>query len=765
MATSVTLNGISYPIPTKGNVDWPSLSQWIVAANTAIENGASGQLVTPVFNVKNYGAVGDGSTDDTTAIAAAQAALALKGTAGGTLYFPTGTYKYTATLRFGVSTTQKNVRISGDGVASVLKPTGNFSTSACIEFRDCDFWQVGDIKIDCSARTGTGDALLVDGCSHGFVTSTDIVSSTRYGVRIDQISGVAAPAYNYVEANTFSGMASANVYVKPGTTGNVVNQNSGLRPVSATISVKDYGAVGDGVTDDTNAVKAAIAALWRFGSGYRGGALYFPAGDYKISDTLDFSGKWGFVIQGESMQGTKILCSGMSGKDLIYALGSQHWGVRDITLWGDQASRPRAMIHSRMASGYVFAAYNIYFQNVWCSADLPDAFDYGIYFSSDGSGNNSEVNYLNVDISYAKEACVRKEGAQAKDHYFFGVNLALSKVLIDNALDTGPGGSTGCAVYGGSLGSATVAAVTLTYPGDATILDGVRSENCYRFVDGGTVYTDQVSPLTIRNCSIDAASTSATTDFIRSTFVGPFIFQGNNVFRNTTPPQITVSGKTFGHVTDNCFVSTNAVAYSPVVVEAGSPHPHNLEIHHNAYTDATGALADTRRLEPMDVAAPAATFVFQTSGTGNSGQYILGVNLSAFTAAALTQTVTALTLPKGAKVKSAYLYWNDKLVLPAAPTITAKVGTTSGGDEYLLATDVSASPTQFVGKATADLGAALTTGYAQGGYVQDYFNATPVYLTLTSSAGNLGTGAATRLTAGTLFLIMEVDVLPRWLSA
>lgn len=61
-----------------------------------------GDLLTPdnlnskgdqVFNVKAYGAVGDGSTNDNVAVAAATAAAVAAG--GGTVFFPIGTYKVT----------------------------------------------------------------------------------------------------------------------------------------------------------------------------------------------------------------------------------------------------------------------------------------------------------------------------------------------------------------------------------------------------------------------------------------------------------------------------------------------------------------------------------------------------------------------------------------------------------------------------------------------------------------------------------------------
>lgn len=45
-------------------------------------------------------------------------------------------------------------------------------------------------------------------------------------------------------------------------------------PLPLAINVKDYGAVGDGETDDTAAIVAAMQA---------GSTLYFPPGTYKFS--------------------------------------------------------------------------------------------------------------------------------------------------------------------------------------------------------------------------------------------------------------------------------------------------------------------------------------------------------------------------------------------------------------------------------------------------------------------------------------------------
>jgi hypothetical protein len=56
-------------------------------------------------------------------------------------------------------------------------------------------------------------------------------------------------------------------------------------PDSSAINIKSFGAIGDGASDDTRAILAAIAhadSTGRF-------AVYFPAGDYKFSRTIRLS--------------------------------------------------------------------------------------------------------------------------------------------------------------------------------------------------------------------------------------------------------------------------------------------------------------------------------------------------------------------------------------------------------------------------------------------------------------------------------------------
>lgn len=63
------------------------------------------------------------------------------------------------------------------------------------------------------------------------------------------------------------------------------------------VSVKAFGAKGDDSNDDTAEIQAAIDSAYTSG----GGAVYFPKGTYRISDTIDF--KYGVSLLGDSAIG------------------------------------------------------------------------------------------------------------------------------------------------------------------------------------------------------------------------------------------------------------------------------------------------------------------------------------------------------------------------------------------------------------------------------------------------------------------------------
>ena len=82
--------------------------------------------------------------------------------------------------------------------------------------------------------------------------------------------------------------AASTQYIPSGAGAVTTTVQAALRRM---VSVKDFGAVGDGVTDDTAAIQAAINSVKTLG----GGAVTFPYGNYKVTSSLSVAGNFGYA--------------------------------------------------------------------------------------------------------------------------------------------------------------------------------------------------------------------------------------------------------------------------------------------------------------------------------------------------------------------------------------------------------------------------------------------------------------------------------------
>lgn len=104
------------PAPTTAPPAPTTLPSPVATVETRAINGTA-QPAGGVFNVKQYGAAGDGATDDTAAI---QATIDAVPASGGTVMFPPGTYIVVPTQTRGLAI-KSNLRIAGAGEQSVIK--------------------------------------------------------------------------------------------------------------------------------------------------------------------------------------------------------------------------------------------------------------------------------------------------------------------------------------------------------------------------------------------------------------------------------------------------------------------------------------------------------------------------------------------------------------------------------------------------------------------------------------------------------------------
>jgi hypothetical protein len=176
----------------------------------ATDGGRWKFVINNEWSVKQFGAKGDGVSDDTAFIQAAINALPLK---GGTVRIPGGTYKLNTQITIGdgnggtTPSTRNGIKlvgqgagfaVSGAGVPTILSWNGASTTSSMVSVRgqisDCE---VSGIFFECQGAAGGMDLTSFSGCT---VKNIKIVNPKSNGLTI---LGGAAPTGNYNIFNVF----------------------------------------------------------------------------------------------------------------------------------------------------------------------------------------------------------------------------------------------------------------------------------------------------------------------------------------------------------------------------------------------------------------------------------------------------------------------------------------------------------------------------------------------------------------------------------
>ena len=171
-----------------------------------------------------------------------------------------------------------------------------------------------------------------------------------------------------------------------------------------TLNVKDFGATGDGTTDDTSAFQAAItAAIGTAGVDGFPKSLFIPAGTYRITGVLNVDGGVTFVGDGHKGsvddQGTIITHEGTSdlfvfrGHPTDVALGIGG-GIRNLTIYkttgnGGSAIKLQAMTTTRRPG-------EMFFENIMIWANGHPTASWFRGFNVDGSAANDKNQGLGI---------------------------------------------------------------------------------------------------------------------------------------------------------------------------------------------------------------------------------------------------------------------------------------------------------------------------------------------------------------------------------
>ena len=306
----VFLAGLFFTIPSMAQIPCPG-GLITNCASPHYYNATIGGTLTlahnpNTLNVRDYGATGNGTTDDTAAIQAAATACP---TAGCTLLFPPG---YT----FGVTGTtylKSNTHVMGYGATIValgpINPTP-----------DSSFFQ----NIDYTATVLTDHDITIEGITIDSATSTRNVG---HAIEMDFVSRakvINVIGYGRGPTTTATGTYTAAGGVVTGLT--LTSGGAGYVGTSAPNSVAFGGAGGSGATATVNMAGGVVTGFTQTGSGSG-----YTTGTYPltlINATGDFI----------AMIGTSdTLIQGCSGFYYVNATYDHWWGVKNARVIGNYA--------------------------------------------------------------------------------------------------------------------------------------------------------------------------------------------------------------------------------------------------------------------------------------------------------------------------------------------------------------------------------------------------------------------------------------------
>lgn len=169
-------------------------------------------------------------------------------------------------------------------------------------------------------------------------------------------------------------------------------------------TVKDYGAKGDGSTDDTNAIKLCIA---------NESIIYFPAGTYRVTESLTLDNKH---LSGENKASTFLR---MDGNDTLINAGSRTQ-INDITLGffnADGAGYGEKIALNCMGSEYALQRTSISNVNIWiCGTAIKS-----------GSQPFFSVNFDTMEITEFTYAAIQIDTPDSTQNAFRNLYIASSK--------------------------------------------------------------------------------------------------------------------------------------------------------------------------------------------------------------------------------------------------------------------------------------------------------------------------------------------------
>ena len=161
------------------------------------------------------------------------------------------------------------------------------------------------------------------------LTINDLVSDASFPIRYGIVTSVIDDSHANVSYVGVLGNTGGVVVSIIAGKSVAIDNTDPARPIITSIkplgvNVKDYGAIGDGVADDTTAITNALAAVYTLG-----GIVYMPSGVYKITSTINVPNQ--VIIQGSTRDSSVINIAHPTADGLHLANGSGVEAIKFIS--------------------------------------------------------------------------------------------------------------------------------------------------------------------------------------------------------------------------------------------------------------------------------------------------------------------------------------------------------------------------------------------------------------------------------------------------
>ena len=310
--------------------------------------------------------------------------------------------------------------------------------------------------------------------------------------------------------------------------------------VSNGYSIKDFGATGDGVTDDTIAIQEALDA-------YAGKIITIPSGEYKVTGslfmnsdtTLEGVGSSSHIILGDNFNLSVISWRGFGITTGARPILTTREGTKNIKVKSFKITGNKTQHLDRLMFGFAFAG---------CNGGVAEdiEIDHINYFPNNMEGG--QVNVRSFNLAVIRSNNIRIRGGKFTYGGYECIGTELSEDVILDGVYSGIGWRTSVQLHRGSknikiinatiIQNTTDANSALTFHGTETMpVEDIKVDNMYMDSQvGSATYRGGIQSvdsfennITIKNSTINTSAEGINSSSNSALGVKDWIIKDNHI--------------------------------------------------------------------------------------------------------------------------------------------------------------------------------------------------------------------------------------------